>query len=202
MQKILGNRSKGLLFIVSAPAGTGKTTLVQRLLSEFPSIARTITATTRTPRPGERDGIDYFFLSKDAFTKKVEIGEMLEHVTLYETLYGSLYDDVITKQNEGKHVILVIDTQGARNVRKRLPVISIMIVPPSLEILQQRLQHRQTETSEKQKERWEWAKKELTCQGEYDYVVLNDDLDVAYDILRSIFIAEACKTTTQQEKSL
>jgi guanylate kinase len=189
MPGLLENK-KGLAFIISAPAGTGKTTLVRKLVQEFPSVVTSISYTTRSPRPGEVEGIDYHFITVSEFEKKIVAGDFLEYVKLYDTYYGTSRQWVEERQNQGKHVVLVIDTQGALQLKRNFSAVYIFIRPPSLEILKERLKKRQTEEPKMLKQRLDWAKVELEASQFYDYLIVNDDLDTAYDILRSIIIAE------------
>lgn len=190
MTSLLGEAKEGLIFIVSAPAGTGKTTLVQKLVSEFPSIIASISYTTRKPREGEIQGKHYHFITESEFQAKIAASDFLEYVKLYETYYGTSLEWVKEQQRQGKHVVLVIDTQGALKLKNTIQGVFIFIRPPSLEILRNRLIQRRTESEEVIEKRLEWAKKELIAGQAYDYQVINDELEVAYQILRSIFIAE------------
>lgn len=193
MQKLLGNLEKGRLFVLSAPAGTGKTTLVQKLVSEFTSVIQSVSYTTREPRINEVQGVHYNFISREQFEQKIEEGELLEYVTLYGDYYGTSKKWVEEKENQGKHVILVIDTQGALLLKKKEPVPLIFVRPPSLQALKERLEKRQSETPERIQERLSWAKHEIEASQDYDYLIINDDLEVAYEALRSILIAEEHK---------
>ena len=131
---------KGLLVIVSAPAGAGKTTLVDRLKEEFPDrVVQSISCTTRKPRPGEIDGKDYVFITEEAFDKRIERGDFLEYATVFSARYGTLKELVKSQQETGKHVILVIDTQGALELKKKVEALYIFIAPPSMEVLEKRL---------------------------------------------------------------
>jgi guanylate kinase len=190
MAGLLGNRGVGLIFVVSAPAGTGKTTLVQRLMQEFPSIIASISYTTRQPREGEIPGVHYHFISDAEFETKIVAGDFLEYVKLYGTYYGTSREWVRGQQYQGKHVVLVIDTQGALQLKGQFPAIFIFVRPPSLESLRERLNQRQTESAEMIEKRLAWAQTELQVAQKYDYEIINDDLEIAYQILRSIFIAE------------
>lgn len=190
MTGLLGKEGKGLTFIVSAPAGTGKTTLVQRLVQEFPSIIASISYTTRQPREGEIPGVHYHFISEKEFEAKIAASDFLEYVKLYGTYYGTSSQWITEQQNQGKHVILVIDTQGALHLKRRLPATFIFIRPPSLECLQMRLMQRKTETAEMIEKRLAWARVELEAAQQYDYEIVNDNLEIAYQVFRSIFIAE------------
>ncbi|MEI8125155.1 MAG: guanylate kinase [Parachlamydiaceae bacterium] len=187
---LLGNLKHGLLFILSAPAGTGKTTLINMLNQEFPCIVPSLSSTTRQPRGEEINGVDYNFITKEEFLSRIEAGEFLEYVQLYGNYYGTSRVWVERRLDEGKHVVLVIDTQGAMLLAGKVNAIKIFVAPPSLEELERRLQLRKTETQEVIEQRLAWAKKELLAQQKYDYVVINDDLSMAYQILRSIFVAE------------
>jgi len=184
--------SKGLLFIVSAPAGAGKTTLVARLAEEFDRVVTSVSFTTRTPRPGEVNGVHYNFVNAEQFKQKVAAGDFLEHVSLYEKEYGTSKEWVEEQLKKGRHVILTIDMQGALllKAKKNIHAIYIFVLPPSLEVLQERLHKRKTDSAASIKARLDWAKKEIDYAGSYDYNIVNDDLNTAYDALRSILIAE------------
>lgn len=196
MQKLLGNLSKGLCFILSAPAGTGKTTLVRMLSKEFSCICESISCTTRPPRPGEVDGKDYHFLSLSEFEKKIEQGDFLEFAEVFGYHYGTSKAFVLKQQEMGQHVFLVIDTQGAMQLKKaQFPALYIFLSPPSLEELKKRLLARQTESAEGIEKRLSWAKAELSMVENYDYHIVNDSLKQAFEILRSIVIAEEHRVT-------
>lgn len=190
MTSLLGEHDEGLIFIVSAPAGTGKTTLIQRLVQEFSSIIASISFTTRQPRDGEVPGIHYHFITESEFEAKIAAEDFLEYVKLYGTYYGTSRQWIKEQQQKGKHVVLVIDTQGALQLKGKIPAVLIFVRPPSEEILRQRLTQRQTESPEMIEKRLDWARKELQAAQRYDYQLINDDLDEAYQVLRSIFIAE------------
>lgn len=183
-------QKNGLLFILSAPAGTGKTTLVQMLVKEFSSCVASVSTTTRPPRPEEINGVHYHFTTEKQFATQLAEEKFLEHATLYGYYYGTSRLWVQEQLKKGNHVLLVIDTQGAAQIRNQLPTISIFISPPSMEVLEQRLIKRNTESQENLLNRLKWAKEEMKRQNEYDYCIVNDNLAKAYDILRSILIAE------------
>ncbi|MBM3198308.1 MAG: guanylate kinase [Chlamydiae bacterium] len=190
-QQLLGNCKKGKLFVLSAPAGTGKTTLVHKLVEEFPSVKMSVSCTTRAPRSGEVAGRDYEFLSRELFEEKQKLGEFLESAEVFGHLYGTLKKKVEEELNFGYHLFLVIDTQGALVLQKTgYQAVYIFLTPPSLEVLKERLYKRQTEDATSQELRLSWAEKEIGQAKAYDYVVPNEDLAVAYDILRSIVVAE------------
>lgn len=189
--KILGNLSHGLVFIISAPAGTGKTTLVRMLINEFDCVAESVSCTTRKIRPGEIPGRDYFFLTDEEFEDKKSSGDFLEFAEVFGHQYGTSREYVTKSQATGKHVFLVIDTQGAMRLKKeKFPAVYVFLSPPSLEELKQRLCKRQTECPETIEKRLSWAEQEMEMARHYDYHIVNDNLDNAYTILRSIVIAE------------
>lgn len=189
-QKVLGNVTKGSVFIVSAPAGTGKTTLVQMLVKEFPSVVASVSYTTRQPRPGEISGIHYHFIDEATFKQKIDSGEFLEYVELYGNYYGTSRKKVLEQQQQGKHVILVIDTQGGLQLKGKVEATFIFIQPKGIDVLRERLTGRGTETAEVIEKRLSHAEREMQQGKQYDYQVVNDNLETAYDVLRSIIIAE------------
>ena len=194
-QKLLGNLSEGLVFVLSAPAGTGKTTLVKMLQNEFPCITGSISCTTRAPRSGEVPGKDYHFISQEEFAGKIKNGDFLEYATVFENYYGTSKEYVLKEQKKGKHVMLVIDTQGAMQIKKNgLPAVFIFISPPSLLVLKERLFKRKTESTAVIEQRLSWAKDEMALAPQYDYQIVNDNLENAYQILRSIIISEEHRT--------
>lgn len=188
--KLLGNTKPGRLFVLSAPAGTGKTTLVRMLTKEFPCVAESISFTTRAPRAGEVPGADYHFISVEEFNQRLADGEFLEHAQVFDHLYGTSRKLVERDLNEGKHVVLVIDTQGALQLRGRVPATFIFVSPPSLEELRVRLGRRSADTPASIEQRLSWAAKEMALAPHYDYHIINENLEVAYAVLRSIVIAE------------
>lgn len=189
-RKPLKNLEKGRVFVVSAPSGTGKTTLVKMLCDEFDAVVRSISCTTRKMRPGDVEGVDYYFISKEEFDEKEKTGEFLESATVYEDFYGTLKQTVTALQDKGKHVVLVIDTQGGEQVRKKINATLIFIAPPSLNELKRRLKDRNTDSVQSIDERLSWARKEIEKGKTYDYFIVNDDLNEAYEVLKSIIITE------------
>lgn len=181
---------KGLLFVVSAPAGTGKTTLVQMLLREFPKVKASISCTTRSPREGEFNGEHYHFLTKEEFLQRIAAGDFLEYVELFGHYYGTSKKFLEEQQRRGYHVILTIDTQGAMQLQSKMEAVFIFLTPPSMEELQRRLINRKTESEESVAVRFARAEKELQLIDQYDYQIVNDNLDDAYQVLRSVLIAE------------
>jgi guanylate kinase len=193
MIPLLGALKRGLVFVISAPAGTGKTTLVRMLQSEFHCLVESVSFTTRKPRPNETDGKDYFFISKEAFEKKIKEGEFLEHAQVFDNYYGTSKTFVEKEREKGKHILLVIDTQGALQLMKKLDAAFIFISPPSLEELRARLYRRNADTDKTIELRLSWAEKEMALESRYNYHIINENLKTAYDVLRSILIAEEHK---------
>lgn len=203
MEKILGNLKKGLIFVISAPAGTGKTTLARMLIDEFPSVTESVSCTTRPMRRGEIADVDYHFMSEKEFLTKKDAGEFLECAQVFGYYYGTLKDHVNKKLHEGQHVVLVIDTQGAMQLKQeKYPATFVFIQPPSLAELRSRLFSRQTEAQHDIEQRLEWAEHELDMAEQYDYIITNENIHHAYEILRSILIAEEHKTERYHGRSL
>ena len=191
--KLLGGLQRGHVFVISAPAGTGKTTLVRMLTDEFDCVVESVSFTTRKMRPGEIEGRDYYFVSEAEFQKMLQAGEFLEHATVFGNSYGTSKKTVEEQIRQGKHVALVIDTQGAESIRKMLKATFIFICPPNVEELKKRLHGRQSDTRESIETRLSWAEREMEAAKQYDYLIVNENLHLAYQILRSIFIAEEHK---------
>lgn len=180
-----------MIFILSAPSGTGKTTLLKRLLAEFPKIGRSVSCTTRPPRSEERDGRDYYFVDEKKFRRMVKEGRFFEWEEVHGFFYGTLREHLIGCQGEGKDTVLDIDTRGALNVKKEFPGARlIFLMPPSLQVLEERLRRRQTEGEDSLKLRLEDARREIAEKDRFDYVIVNDDLDQAYEGLRRIVLRE------------
>lgn len=196
-EKLLGNLHVGRVFILSAPAGTGKTTLVRMLMKEFDAVIESVSCTTRAPRPSEVEGIDYHFLTEQQFLSRVASNDFLEYAQVFGNYYGTSKEFVEKMQQSGKHVVLVIDTQGAMKLKAQgYKATYIFLSPPSLDELKHRLEKRKTEDEETMKKRLSWAAKEMNLSSEYDYLIVNKDLQIAYGVLRSILIAEEHKTNT------
>jgi guanylate kinase len=185
--------AEGILFVVSAPSGAGKTTLVRKVIEQLPGVTLSVSCTTRAPRPEEQEGIDYFFISRDAFNVMEREGKFIEWARVHGDLYGTPRDN-IAKLRHGEDLVLEIDTQGAREIREELhDGVLIFIRPPSLEVLQERLQTRGGDSEEAMQDRLHNAQKELDQMAWYDYIVVNDDIEEATRQLASIIIAERCK---------
>lgn len=169
------------LIVLSGPSGVGKSTVRKELIKRNPNIWYSISATTRGPREGEQNGVDYYFLSLEEFKKQIEKNNLIEYVEVYkDVLYGTLKSTVLDHQNKGYDVLFEIDVDGAKIIKDTYPnAILIFIMPPSVEILKQRLIDRNTEDAEKIKERIEKAEYEIRCAKNYDYIVINEDINKA-----------------------
>jgi guanylate kinase len=186
---------RGLLFIVSAPSGTGKTTLVERLVQVLPNLKLSRSYTSRAAREGERDGVDYNFISTRAFQERIERCEFLEWADVFGHYYGTGASDVERLLVDEQDVVLVIDVQGARQVKGRgVDHTSIFVMPPSFQVLEQRLRGRSKDTEEQMQRRLATARAEATSYIDYDYVVVNDELDDTVTRLRDIIEAERSRT--------
>lgn len=184
---------KGLLLVVSGPSGVGKGTICKEYLNKYDDCALSVSATTRSPRDGEVDGVSYFFLSHEEFRKKIDEGGFLEHAVFCDNYYGTPKDAVMEKLEEGKNVILEIEVQGALQVRSHYPeAVFVFVIPPSVETLEERLRGRGTETDEVIKKRLERAKAEFNYIDKYNYVLVNDTVSEAVCRLHSIIEAEKC----------
>nr|WP_275937547.1 guanylate kinase [Nannocystis exedens] len=191
---------KGLLLVVSSPSGAGKTTLCRRLRDEFAQIQFSVSYTTRSPRPGEVHGREYFFVDRDAFTAMVARDEFAEYALVHGNNYGTSASLVREALASGTDLLFDIDFQGGRQLRRCFPadVVLVFILPPSLGELQRRLQARNTDAPEVIERRLRVARDELSHYAEYDYVIVNDDLNRAYAALRAIYIAESHRCARQR----
>jgi guanylate kinase len=184
---------KGILFVVSAPSGAGKTTLVRRVIAELPRVHLSVSCTTRVPRSGEEEGIDYFFISPDEFNAMERAGKFIEWAQVHGDLYGTPRANLEVIQR-AEDLVLEIDTQGARKIREEFSDgVFIFIRPPSLEILKERLQARGGDSKEAIEARLNNAQKELDQMAWYDYIVVNKEIEEATKQLASIIVAERCK---------
>lgn len=190
----------GNLFIISAPSGAGKTSLVKALVDAEPDIRVSISHTTRPQRPGEENGVNYHFVSQASFQTLLAAGDFLEQAEVFGNFYGTSQAWVENALKSGTDVILEIDFQGAAQIRNKLDTITIFIVPPSLEALRERLQGRGQDDESVIKTRLDKAQAEISHYGEYDYLVVNDQFDVALEEIRSIIKSQRCKTTNQSDK--
>lgn len=187
-------KKRGTLFVISAPSGAGKTTLIKRLLSSLNNITFSISYTTRPKREGEREGVDYYFVDEEKFRDMIDRDEFLEYAVVYGNYYGTPKRPVLESLERGIDVILDIDSKGARAVREKLEdAVLIFIFPPSMEVLIERLKSRGTDSEEVIERRIREAELEIEASSIYDYWILNDDLEKAYEELKSIVIAERCR---------
>lgn len=196
-----------LLFVISAPSGGGKTTLCQQLLQVRKDMARAITCTTRAPREGEKDGVDYYFLDATTFLRRVQAGHFLEHATVYGNSYGTLRSEVLDKLRQGKDVLLNIDVQGAASIREcikddedlKRAFVSVFLTPPSLEILEKRLKKRGQDSAENIRKRVSVARQELAQWRHFDYLIISTS--IAEDLRRMLAIVEAEKMRQTRAKA-
>ena len=179
----------GRLFVLSGPSGVGKGTLREHALKNAPNLTYSISCTTRRPRDGETDGVEYRFISREKFQEDISRGLFLEYAHVHEDYYGTLKQDVVNELEAGRDVLLEIDVQGALQVREKMPdAVLVFIAPPSVEELERRLEGRGTEGKESLNVRLANAVKELALKDEYDYVIVNDDLENACEELRKIIL--------------
>jgi len=188
----------GNLFIVSAPSGAGKTSLVSAMLAATPDVDLSISYTTRPPRPGEADGKDYHFVSRETFLAMAERGDFLESAEIYGNLYGTSQSWIQAETANGRDILLEIDWQGAAQVRRVFPdCISIFILPPSLQALESRLKNRGKDSDEVITRRMRTACDEIAHVAEFDYVIINDKLDGAVQQLRAVVVAAGIRRDRQ-----
>ncbi len=188
----------GNLFIVSAPSGAGKTSLVGGMLATTPDVDLSISYTTRPPRPGERDGKDYHFVSRETFLAMAQHGDFLESAEIYGHLYGTSQSWIQAETAAGRDILLDIDWQGAAQVRRVFPdCISIFILPPSIQALEDRLKNRGKDSNEVIARRMRVACDEIAHVAEFDYVIINDDLDEAVKQLKAVIVAAGVRRDRQ-----
>lgn len=191
---MIKTNNKGLLIVVSGPSGAGKDTICQKLIKENSNIWMSVSMTTRKPRPLEKDGVDYFFVSSEEFENKINDNTFLEYASYNDNYYGTPKDKVEEKLNEGKDVILVIDINGAVNIKKNIPsALFIFIMPPDMETLKNRLIGRKTESKDKVVKRFITAYNEVNNYKKYNYVVVNDKVEDAVNKVKSIIQSEKCR---------
>ena len=188
-----------LLVLISAPSGGGKTTLCQQLLAARPDMTRAVTCTTREPRQGEQDGLDYYFLDAGSFLKRVQAGNFIEHATVHGNCYGVLKSELLSKLREGRDVLLNVDVQGAATIRQRAEedpelgaaLVSVFLTPPSTAILEQRLRRRGTEAPAVIQKRLSVARQEVAQWKNFDYLLISTSIEE--DLRRILAIVEAEK---------
>jgi guanylate kinase len=194
--------NRGLLFILSAPSGTGKTTLAERLAADTPGVRLSRSYTSRAARSGEVDGVDYNFVSRDRFEAMAAAGEFLEWADVFGNLYGTRTADTEALLVAGQDVVLVIDVQGARQVRRRgLETTAIFVMPPSFAVLEQRLRGRSQDSDAAIRRRLQVAREEVVAFVEYDFVVINDDVTEAVARLQSIVLAERARLAAMRSRA-
>ena len=187
-------QGRGILFVISAPSGTGKTTLVERLVKEVPGLQMSRSYTSRATRPGETDGVDYNFISRQDFEHRISLEQFLEWADVFGNLYGTGLTDTEARLSTGCDLVLTIDVQGARQVRaKPIPTVGIFVLPPSFGVLEQRLRGRSKDSEEAMQRRLATAREEVSAFSEYDYVVVNDDIDGCIERMKAIVIAERAR---------
>ena len=191
-----------MLFIVSAPSGTGKTTVVERLVKVTDRLKLSRSYTSRAPRKDETDGVDYNFVSRASFEAMLAKGEFLEYADVFGNFYGTHAGDTARCLESGNDVVLVIDVQGARKVRKTgLPHVAIFVMPPSYEVLEKRLRGRSKDSDDAMRRRLQTAREEVSAFKEYDYVVLNDDVDSCVERIKAIVLAERSRLECMRPKA-
>lgn len=180
-------QSRGAIIVFSGPSGSGKTTMLRRILDEDPDLVWSVSVTTRAPRPGEADGRDYWFLTREEFERRIEADGFAEWAESFGHLYGTPAAPLADALEKGRVLVLDIDVQGARQIREKFPdAVLVFIRPPDIDVLIQRLEKRHSETDGEFRVRVERARTELNCEGEYDEVIVNDDLDTAVQELRDL----------------
>jgi guanylate kinase len=196
-----------LLILISAPSGGGKTTLCQQLLATHPGMTRAITCTTRSPRPGERNGVDYHFLATSEFEKRVQAGDFLEHATVFGRSYGTLRSEVMDKLRAGRDVLLNVDVQGAAAIRECAPgepelkraLVTVFLTPPSVAVLAERLNQRNTDAPEEIRKRLELARQEISQWRNFDYLLVSST--IPEDLRRMLAIVEAEQMRTARART-
>lgn len=196
-------KKKGLLIVVSGPSGTGKDSVCEKVVLENPNVWISVSCTSRPIRGGEIEGVNYFYLTRNEFEEKIKNGHFLEYAIYNDNYYGTPLDKIEEKLNQGIDVILVIDVQGAINVKKIYEdAVFIFILPPSMEELKLRLINRGTETEEKILERFKASYKEINEISRYNYVIINDNLSDAVNKMKSIIASERCRVDRIEEVEL
>jgi guanylate kinase len=195
-----------LLVLISAPSGGGKTTICQQLLAAQPRMTRAVTCTTRLPREGEHDGVDYYFLDAGSFLKRVQAGNFLEHATVYGNSYGTLKSEVLGKLRQGKDVLLNVDVQGAATIRERAEedpelkraLVTVFLTPSSLSVLEQRLRRRGTDSDAAIQKRLSVAKQEIAQWKNFDYLLISTSIKEDLRRMQAILEAEQMQTRRVQ----
>jgi guanylate kinase len=195
----MSNKPAGILFVVSAPSATGKTTVVEQLVEVLPGLRMSRSYTSRPARPGEEDGLDYNFITRAAFEAMIARDAFLEWADVFGNLYGTGKEETQSRLAAGEDLVLVIDVQGARQVRERVPeTVAIFMLPPSFEVLEQRLRKRSKDPEPEMLRRLETARREVGAVSSYDYVVVNDLLERCVGELAGIVVAERAKLSRRR----
>lgn len=190
---------EGVLFVITGPSGVGKSTLIRAAMGRIRGLSFSVSATTRSPRPGERDGVDYHFLDRAAFERKVAEGAFLEHATVYDRSYGTLKTPTADALARGESLILDIDVQGAALVREKMPsAVSIFILPPTVATLEERLRARATDSDAIVASRMRQVGEQILGCGDFDYLVLNDDLETGKATFEGILLAEMSRRSRRE----
>jgi len=198
----MSSSRRGLLFIVSAPSGTGKTTLVERLVQVVPRLRMSRSYTSRPARAGEQDGVDYHFISRERFEAMIAQHDFLEWADVFGNYYGTSVGDTEAILAAGEDVVLVIDVQGARQVRGRgIETVGVFVLPPSAAVLEARLRGRSKDTEEQILRRLDVARTEVGEFAQYEYVVVNEDLDGAVNRMRAIVMAERARVKAMRAEA-
>lgn len=197
---MIKTKKQGLLIVLSGPSGSGKNTVCDMAKEVMPNIWESVSMTSRKPRKGEVDGKDYYFVSEEEFEKNIEEGKMLEHAKFAGNYYGTPRESVQKQLDAGRDVLLVIEIQGALQIKEKIPqALFVFLLPPSMKELKRRLRMRKTETEEKLMERFETAYKEINELPKYNYVIVNDKADEAARKLEAIISAEKCRVDRIEE---
>jgi len=185
---------KGKLIVLSGPSGSGKSTIIRRIMELRDDVCFSISATTRAPRPGEEHGVHYYFLEKERFMTMAANGEFLEYTEYVGNCYGTPKAPVLANLEAGRSVLFDIEVEGAQNIKKSFPeAVTVFLAPPSFAELERRLRNRNQDSDEKIRQRLKRAREEQALAGQYDYIVINDDVDVAANEVMAIITAEKCR---------
>jgi len=195
---------RGILLVVSSPSGAGKSTLCKRLRAEFPRLGFSVSYTTRSPRQGETDGVEYNFVDRAVFQEMVSRDEFAEYALVHDNMYGTAARPVLDALEAGQDLLFDIDFQGSRQLHQRFPddVVRVFVLPPSLEELAGRLRKRNTDAPEVIERRLRMAERELAHYQEYEYLIVNDDLERAYDALRAVYLAHLHRVSRQEQAAI
>lgn len=197
---MIRTKKKGLLIVISGPSGSGKGSIIKDLLQKNKNIWLSISCTSRQPRGNEQDQVEYYFLTKEQFEDKIQNNEMLEYAQYGDNYYGTPKEYIKSHLDQGEDVILEIEIQGALKVKELLPeTLFIFILPPSMQELRKRLEGRNTESKEKIEKRFKTAYNEINEVSKYNYVVVNDDIEIASNKINSIITAERCRVDRIEE---